>query len=84
MRLASLLRIHQIELREYGLKRSYNLRDHLQISLLILSEFKRINLVLFPEIIREFQGNRTKIIRLNSLNIRSEVWRGSPNLKPKV
>ena len=58
------------------------IRDHLQISLLILSEFKRINQFLFPLKLPEnhrfsddFMGNRSYIF--NSLNIRSKIWRWS-------
>ena len=54
-------------------------RDRLQISLLILSEFKRVNQILLPVKSSEnrrfsdhFMGNRIWLIRLNSLNIRTE------------
>ena len=44
-----------------------------------LSVFKRINQLLPPEIIRK------RLIRLNWLNIRNEVWRRSLNqLSPSV
>ena len=53
-------------------------QDCLQISFLILHEFKRINLTsISPEIIR----NRSELVRLSSLNIRSEIWRQSLNQK---
>ena len=51
-----------------------------QISLLILSKFKRVNQLLLP---RKSSENRRfydsfrrkqKLIRLNSLNIKSEIW----------
>ena len=59
-----------------------NIRDHLQILLLILSKFNRINQLLFPlkssensRLFDAFRGNTSLLIRLNSLNIRSKIWR---------
>ena len=59
-------------------------RDGLQVQLLILSEFKRINLTFLPpEIIRkhmvfcDFRVNRDQSILLNSLNIRNKIWKRS-------
>ena len=55
-------------------------RDRLQISILILSEFKQINYALFSlkssEKLRfsdDFRESRTSLIRLNSLNIRNNI-----------
>ena len=67
--------------------RLYNwLRDRLQIWLHILSKFKRINIQLFPLKSSEnlwfsddFRGNNCILIRLNSLNMWSEIWRRSLN-----
>ena len=59
-------------------------RNCLHISLLMSSEFKRINQFLFPLKLSEndkftddFIGNRSFLIRLNSLNIRCVIWRRS-------
>ena len=53
-------------------------KDHLHISLLILSEFQPIKLLLFPLEnlwhFDDYSGNRSYLIYLNSLNIRSEIW----------
>ena len=53
--------------------------DCLRILFLTLSVFKRINLLLFPPISfsDNFRGNRSSLIRLNLLNIRSEILRRS-------
>ena len=58
-------------------------RNRLKISLLMLSEFKRINYFLFPWkwsedriFSNDFRGkDRSELMRLNSLNIRSKIWR---------
>ena len=57
---------------------------HLQILLLILKEFKLINYLLLPLKLSEslyfsddFRGKRSKLIRLNLFNARSEIWRQS-------
>ena len=54
--------------------------DRLQITLLILKEFKQINRLLFPvkslenyKFSDDFRGNRSSLIRLNSPNIRSTI-----------
>ena len=56
--------------------------DRLQNLLLILGEFKRINWLLFSQKSSEkllfsgdSMGNKSLLIHLNSLNIRSEIWR---------
>ena len=55
-------------------------RDHLQISFLILNELKEINQLLFPLKSSEnqmfpddFRGNRSYSLRSNSLNIIREL-----------
>ena len=57
-------------------------KNRLQILLLIISGFKRINSVLFdlksPENFssgNHFMQNRSSLIRLNLLNIRHKIWR---------
>ena len=59
-------------------------RDFLLILLDILSEFKRINQLLFPlklpengRFFDDFLGNRSSLICLNLLNIRSGIWEDS-------
>ena len=54
------------------------LKDYLQISLLILSQFEQINELLFPlkssdnrRFNDDFGRNWTSLIRLNSINVRS-------------
>ena len=54
------------------------LKDYLQISLLILSQFEQINELLFPlkssdnrRFSDDFGRNWTSLIRLNSINVRS-------------
>ena len=61
-------------------------RDCFPVLFLILIEFKRINLLLFPLKSSEstwfsddFRGNRSYLIRINLVNIRSRIWRGSPS-----
>ena len=56
--------------------------DRLQISLLILSEYNRINELIVPLkssenlwFSNDFRENRSKFIHLKSLNIREEIWR---------
>ena len=65
--------------------------DCLQTSLLIFSELKLINSLLFPlkasenhRFSDDFRGNRCHLICLNSLNIRSEVWRRSLRKHSKI
>ena len=60
-------------------------RDRRQSSLLILREFNRRNKLLFPLKPSEnhwfsddLKGNRSSLIRLNLLNIRSEIWQPIP------
>ena len=55
-------------------------RDHLQISFLILNELKEINQLLFPlkssenqRFPDDFRGNRSYSLRSNSLNIIREL-----------
>ena len=58
----------------------WSLTDRLQISLLILSEFKRICYLPFPLKSSEklwFKDEWNFVIRLNSLNIRGEIWRSA-------
>ena len=48
----------------------------------LLSEFKETNQLLFPlessdKFSDDFRGNRSKLIHLNSLSIRSKIWRRS-------
>ena len=59
-------------------------RDHLQISLLILRKFKQINRLIFPlessenqRFANNFRRNRSYVICLKTLNIRSKIWRQS-------
>ena len=49
-------------------------RDRLQLLLLLLRESAESNWLLFPQ---NFRRNKSKLICLNSLNIRSEIWRRS-------
>ena len=49
---------------------TYKVMDRLQIAHVLLSEF---NLWISDD----FRGNRSSVIRLNSLNVRSEIWRRS-------
>ena len=59
----------------------WQVRDRLQISLLIWLEFKWIDYLLFPpEVIRKpivFWGNESYLIHLNSLNIRNGIGKWS-------
>ena len=64
--------------------RRNRIRSRHQISLLILSEFKRINQLLFPlkspenqRFSDDFRGDKSKLIPSKSFNIRSKFWRGS-------
>ena len=57
------------------------IRDCLQILLPILREFKRINQLLSllqssgnQRFSNDFRGNRSQLIRLNSVDIRSQIW----------
>ena len=61
----------------------WSIKDHLKNSLLILNEYKRINFYFrwnhqknhrFSDYFKE---NRSQLISLNSLNVRSEIWRRS-------
>ena len=74
------MKIHQTLRQKY-------FRDRLQISLLTLRKFKRINQTLFPLKSLEnqrfsdgFRGNRGWLIRLNLLNTKSEICRQSLNV----
>ena len=50
-------------------------KDCRKISLLILSKFKQINELLFPLKLSESHigGNRSKLIHLNTLNVRNKI-----------
>ena len=64
------------------------LKDRFQISLLVIIEFKQINEIKFYSPLKSleilgfsdgFIGNRSELICLNSINIRSEILRRSLN-----
>ena len=69
----------------------HTFRDRHQIQLLISSKFKWINWLLFPlkssenpRFSDDFKGNRSWLIRLNSLTIRGKIWWWSLNKSPNT
>ena len=71
--------INATEVFNYNVKPHSTLRDCLQISLLTLIEFTLIKSVSVPpDIIRKpgflMVSEEKKLIHLNSLNIRTEIW----------